>query len=173
MKKQISLLVAVLATATLVASTAYAETGTIEPGGTINVVATSGGAAPTAPDMGCVVLSSNVKVGTSANVYGGFECRAATTTQPAAIGVGTCHKAGLAKPRTYVCTGVNLPVTGCTGAALPVAGIPGTGAAYFVAATTGGSVAAVPLNDACDAGAKVVTKVTAYLTSALTAAVLQ
>ncbi len=169
MKKQISLLAAVLATTTLVASTAYAETGTIGTGATINVIATSGGAAATAPDMGCIVLSSNVKVGTSANVFGGFECRAATATAPAAIAVGTCHKTGMVKAKTYTCTGAGLPVAGCTAAGAPAAGVTFTGASYYVAATTGGSVAAAALEAPCAAAATVVAKVTTYLNAALAA----
>lgn len=167
MKKQISLSLL----GALLCSVAFADTGSIAPGSAVSIGSTANGAALVAPvALGCAVLSSTIKVGTSANVYGGYECRGATAATAAAIGVATCHLSGLKKTKTYTCTAAGQPVAAC---AAPVAGSPAPtvtidgGSAYY-ALSTGGSVAATALGaTACDAANAMVNLVTPLVTAGL------
>ena len=57
---------------------------------------------------GCLILSSPVKVGLSANVSGSVYCSQADGVTPAMIMVGTCHTAGLTKSRQIKCSRTNV-----------------------------------------------------------------
>lgn len=167
MKKQISKISVALIGGALMSSVAVAEVGAIATaGGAVDVVSTANGQAVPAGQLGCEVLASTVRIGVSANVWGAFDCRSGTATTPAVIGVGTCHQAGLIKPATRTCSGVDAPVAGCTAG--------GTyetpGAVAFTAVTTGGTVGAVPLGAGCTTAATIQAAVTTATNDGLSAA---
>lgn len=168
MKKQRIILGAALVGALTMAATVSADTGQLTGGQAYRVISTATGTTPATGELGCEVLASTITVGTSASVNGAFDCRAATATTPAAIGVGTCHLAGSAKTRTFACTDPMIQ-NGDNGCSATVATYEGTGPGFFGAVTTGGSVTGVPLNNTCTS-ANVETAVVAATTAGVTLA---
>lgn len=151
-----------------VSISAFADTGQIGPGTSLNVISTAGDATPTSPDLGCVVLNSSVKIGTSQNVSGAFECRAATSSTPAVIGVGACHSAGQVKAKTYTCTTGNSSQLGCTPSTTSTPTIvTKDGGSFFAAVSTGGSVSATPLGTAACSASTLESEIITVVTGSL------
>lgn len=150
----------------LAASSAYA--------GDSSKVLTSGTSTQISNDAnGCLILSSGVSVGLSANVSGAVFCSEADAGTVSMIAVGTCHSGGLTRTRDVTCsrTGegtaespyVYSPST-CSATNFPEGGNPTTvsytGPSMFSGNTaTGGGVVEGDIDGVCNGG-NILTEIT-------------
>lgn len=116
-----------------------------------------------ATDAGCLILSSAVSIGLSANVNGSVFCREADGINVAMIMAGTCHTAGLSKTRGVACIAKSSTVDGttittfypegCTQANVDAGDtVDVNGPSLFMADTaTGGSMVEDALGNVCSA----------------------
>lgn len=154
-----------LALAALVCSPVYADSSTkvLTPGSVTQVTTTD-----------CLILSSSVSIGLSANVQGAVYCRQADVADPSTIMVGACHTGGLTKTRDVTCsrTGTGAAEdpyvyspTSCSASNFPADADPTTvsytGPSMFKADTsTGGGIAERDIDGVCN-GANVLAELEA------------
>ena len=151
------LLIPGLVLAAISCSPAFAETSSIAlDSGTTTTVSND--------TAGCLILSTSVGVGLSANVNGGIYCAQADGITASKIFVGTCHIAGLTKTRNITCSrqlktdgsgDYNYAPSTCTATNFP-ADLPATsvvygGPSFFSGDTsTGGGIAENDLTEVCN-----------------------